>query len=168
MKPVKPASIIASLLILALATPVAAQPGILNIVGTIGPKVGLTFVEGELADQLRREYDKGPIVLQFGWQVEGRFPVSPGGAAGYTALMPLVGGLDQGKILPSITWLSGVRGARGARIAIGPTMSLAGPTVTLSAGLTKRFGNLYLPIDLAVQFMEKGTTVSLLIGFSDR
>ncbi len=168
MKPIRSVPIVASLVVLALAAPAAAQSGSLNITGSTGPKVGLTLVAGELADDLQRDFGKGPILLQFGWQVEARFPVARDGAAGYTQLMPLIGGLDQGKILPSVTWLIGVRGARGNRIGFGPTISLAGPAVTLSAGVTKRSGELHMPIDLAVQFVEKGMTLSLLIGFAGR
>ncbi len=170
MKHIRSVLIVASFIVLAAADPAAAQNGSRNITSTTGPKVGLTLIAGDLVDDLRRDFRKGPLLLQFGWQVEARFPVSRdrNGAAGYAQLMPLIGGLEEGKILPSITWLIGVRGAKGNRIGFGPTMSLAGPTVTVSAGVTKRSGQLYLPIDLAVQFMERGTIVSLLIGFADR
>ena len=156
------------ILLLGSAVPTSAQSRSINISSSTGPQVGLTIVSGELADALQRDFEKGPLLLQFGWQVEGRFPVSRDGAAGYTQLMPLIGGLDRGKILPSITWLVGVRSAGGSRIGFGPTISLAGSALTLVAGSTRRVGDLRLPIDLAVQFMEKGMTVSFLIGFANR
>jgi hypothetical protein len=68
-----------------------------------GPRVGLTFLTGDDADKLKKEVNAGPIVSQFGWQYEQQFLSTKEGLAGLTEWIILVGGVEQGTFLPSIS-----------------------------------------------------------------
>jgi hypothetical protein len=109
-----------------------------------------------------------PIISQFGWQLEKRFLSSATGATAVTEWVLLFGGVDQGVVLPSLTWLVGMRTARGIEVAAGPNLSPAGAGVALAAGVTMRVGELNVPFNLAVVPSEHGPRFSFLLGFNAR
>ncbi|MBN2010449.1 hypothetical protein JW960_13970 [candidate division KSB1 bacterium] len=131
-----------------------------------GPRVGLTIIGGALADTLRNEFGASPFVTQFGWQWEKQFTASEDGFAGLTELVPLIGGIEQGLFLPSLSFVVGLRTARGAEIGFGPNLSLAGSAYVFAVGITKRVGNLNFPFNLSVVTSKEGMRVSLLAGFN--
>ena len=73
-----------------------------------GPRVGFTFIFGALADTLKNKYDAAPFVTQFGWQFEQRFMAMENGLSGLTETVVLVGGIEQGLFLPSLSFLVGL------------------------------------------------------------
>ena len=137
-------------------------------VALAGPRFGLTLLTGKSADDLKEDHDVGPIILQVGWQFEHRFSGAEGGATGITEFVALVGGVEQGFILPSLSGLVGFRSANGSEFGFGPSLSLSGAALVVAAGITKQSGGLNLPINLAVVLSKKGTQFSLLFGFNAR
>src|SRR5260221_3683844 len=104
----------AALLMLACARPGAAQmiPPEADVVDLAGPRVGLTVLGNGVVKRLKQEngIDVNPVTTQFGWQFEKQF--YNGGTDGPTAVtevVVLVGGLEQGLVLSSLSWLVGVR-----------------------------------------------------------
>ncbi len=91
----------------------AAQPALApqapaETVDLSGPRFGVTFLNGGLRDTLADAgIDVGPAISQFGWQKEKRFLSSPNGFTGVTEWVILFGGMDQGTVLPSFSWLVG-------------------------------------------------------------
>lgn len=159
--------ILLPVLLLVLAQSVDAQTTVRRPASTFGPRFGFTLHTGESADALKDDFNASPLVLQIGWQIEGRFASSPtNGFSGVTKLVPLVGGFDQGLILPTLTWLVGVRSPGGTEIGFGPHLSIRGASLAISGGITPQKGNLNIPIDLALVLSKKGTRISLLFGFS--
>ena len=79
-----------------------------------------------------------------------------------------VGGLDQGVVIPSLSWLVGVRASDGTEIGVGPNITPAGVALALAAGKTFRAGVLNVPVNIAVVPSRLGMRVSLLTGFSLR
>ncbi|MDX5347094.1 MAG: hypothetical protein LPK19_07585, partial [Hymenobacteraceae bacterium] len=78
-----------------------------------GPRLGLTVVgPGELADKLD-ERGVAQVISQFGWQFETRIFTTERGTSGLIELVPLVGGLEQGTFLPSISGIVGLRNGSG-------------------------------------------------------
>jgi hypothetical protein len=131
-----------------------------------GPRFGVTFVSGELADRLDDEFGAAPVITQFGWQFETRLFEASTGLSGVSELVPLVGGLEQGLFLPSLSFIVGLRTAQGLEIGFGPNASLGGAAYVVAAGMTQRYGELNVPTNLSAVFSGEGIRLSLLIGFN--
>lgn len=67
-----------------------------------------------------REIVVRPYITQFGWQLERQFFTRSSGVTMVTEWIGLLGGLDQGVALPSLSWMVGVRTRDGAEFGIGP------------------------------------------------
>lgn len=135
-----------------------------------GPRVGMTFLDMGVRAQLleERRIDLGPVISQFGWQKEKRFLSSPTGFTGVTEFVFLVGGTDQGVLLPSFNWLVGARTSEGLEFAIGPNLTAAGVALAAAAGVTIRSGNLNIPINVAAVPSKHGLRFSMLVGFNSK
>ena len=160
---------------------VAVSPGVASAQGVIqpppftksvnlsGPRFGLTALSTGVVDELaRRNIDVGPNISQFGWQFEKQFYTRESGVAAVNEWVVLLGGLDQGVALPSVSWLVGLRTREGAEFGIGPNITPAGVALALAAGVTFRSGNLNVPMNVAVVPSKAGTRISVLTGFSMR
>ena len=134
-----------------------------------GPRFGVTYIGGSLVDSLAvHEIDVGRLVTQFGWQWERQFNVGDVGPTAVSEWVVLVGGLEQGAFLPSISWLVGLRTKEGTEFGVGPNLSAAGYALAIAAGITRQYGSLNLPLNLSVVPSSMGTRVSLLAGFTIR
>ena len=161
------------LLLLALAVPVSAQaiapaspPKTVNL---SGPRFGITSLPDGIIGELKDEsLDVKPLISQFGWQFERQFYGKSSGVAALNEWVVLVGGLDQGVVLPSVSWLVGLRTQEGSEFGIGPNVSPAGVALAVAAGITVRAGLLNVPINLAVVPSNAGTRISFLTGFNMR
>jgi len=166
------------LLFTTVALPVGAQtaspdvtipPPPLKTVSLSGPRFGVTALsEGVVAKLQERSIEVGSTISQFGWQFEKEFYSKQGGVAALHEFVFLVGGLEQGEVLPSLNWLVGLRTANGAEFGIGPNITPAGVALTLAAGVTFRSGALNVPMTFAVVPSKAGTRISMLTGFNLR
>ncbi len=148
----------------------AAPPQAPETMRLSGPRVGATFLSDGIIAKLRADTDLtvGSVVTQFGWQFEKRFVGRENGLTAVTEWVFLLGGIDQGVVLPSLSWLVGLRTAKGVEFAIGPNLTPVGAAVALAAGVTLRSGRLNFPVNLAVVPSTSGVRVSLLAGFNAR
>ena len=134
-----------------------------------GPRFGVTYMAGSLVDSLKaQEIDVGRLITQFGWQWERQFNVGDTGPTAVSEWVLLVGGLEQGAFLPSLSWIVGMRTANGTEFGVGPNLSAAGYALALAGGVTRRAGSLNIPINLSVVPSSLGTRVSILTGFTVR
>jgi hypothetical protein len=135
-----------------------------------GPRVGVTFLSNGIVDTLRDDsyIEVGSLVSQFGWQFEKRFSTTDSGLTPVTEWVALLGGLEQGVVLPSVTWLVGLRGRNGAEFGVGPNLTPVGAALAIAAGITVRSGNVNFPVNVAVVPSKSGMRVSLLAGFNMR
>ena len=131
-----------------------------------GPRFGVSFVRGDLAQELKDRLDVKPFVSQFGWQFETRFLSTPDGFAGLSEWIPLVAGVEQGVLLPSLSWLIGFRSGAGNEIGFGPNISLGGVSLVLAGGVTARTATLNFPFNIGAALSKKGVSISLLVGFN--
>jgi hypothetical protein len=159
-------------LVVALAAPAAAQiaPPPAGEVNLAGPRFGLTFLSDGVVQKLLRD-DKieiAPVVSQFGWQFEKQFYGRHGGPSAITEAVVLVGGLEQGVVLPSLSWLVGVRTADGFEFGVGPNITPVGTALVAAMGKTFRVGVLNVPVNIAVVPSKSGLRVSFLTGFALR
>ena len=143
-----------------------AIPPYAHTVNLAGPRFGFTILSDQTIDRLR-DYDVhvGSSISQFGWQFERQFFARADGPTVLSEWVPLIGGLDQGVAIPSLSWLVGIRTREGAEFGIGPNVSPGGVGLVLSAGVTFRAGVLNVPMNFAVVPSRYGTRVSMLTGF---
>ena len=134
-----------------------------------GPRVGLTWLSAGVHQKVRDEdIDISPLISQFGWQFERQFYAVEGGPAAVTEWVLLVGGLEQGTVLPSLSWLVGLRTLGGTEFGVGPNVTPAGVALAIAAGATKQVGVLNIPFNVAVVPSQSGVRVSFLTGFNSR
>jgi hypothetical protein len=158
----------------ALAAPTFAQsdrqaPPPTRTLALDGPRVGLTMLSEGVRTKLRdRNIDVSPAISQFGWQFERQFYAKSGGVTAVNEWVALVGGLDQGVAIPSVSWLIGLRTPEGAEFGVGPNITPAGVALAMSAGVTFRTAAFNVPMNFAVVPTRAGVRVSLLTGFTMR
>jgi hypothetical protein len=161
----------AVVLTLAVSTLAAAQttPSPIKAVNLSGPRIGVTSLSQGVIDKLaERGIEVRPLITQFGWQFEKQFYSQDSGLTAVTEWIILVGGLEQDVVLPSVSWIVGLRTKEGAEFGIGPNVTPAGTAIVFAAGVTFRAGALNLPVNFAVVPAKAGTRVSLLGGFNFR
>jgi len=148
-----------------------------------GFRIGVSVLGGSKTAEYRaamHDSKATPVIAQFGWQYEFRFPAGEGGMAAIVEIIGLIGGLNQGLIIPSINLPIGIRSASGFEIGAGPHLGMGGlgqdPKLSsgfvVAGGLTKRIGKLNIPFNFA--FMQgrtrgeakAGYTLTLLTGFA--
>ena len=151
------------------AQTVISPPPLAKTVNLSGPRFGVTSLsDGVVAKLQERSIAVRPLIAQFGWQFEKQFYSKDSGVAVVNEWVGLIGGLDQGVVLPSASWLVGVRTREGTEFGIGPNVTPAGVGLVLAAGVTLRTGIMNVPMNIAVVPSKAGTRVSFLTGFSMR
>jgi hypothetical protein len=109
-----------------------------------GPRVGMTIItNGSLSDHL-----EGNFTTQFGYQFEKQI-AGDEQIAGLIEGIVMIGGLEQGRFLPSVSGLFGARTASGFEFAMGPNLSLAGAGLVIGVGHTIKMGSINIPINFA-------------------
>jgi len=122
-----------------VASPALAEPAKLS-----GPRLGLTGLTPGMASDGLGTY----IISQYGWQFETRFSDSEDLAA-LAEWIILVGGMDQGYFLPSISSLIGLRKSNGIEFGVGPNLSITGIGFVLATGYNFKAGQVNLPVNLS-------------------
>jgi hypothetical protein len=162
------------LLATAVSTPLYAQSGMqapppVQELRLDGPRVGLTVLSPGVHTALEQMgIDVKPVISQFGWQYERQFYSSGAGLTALNEWVLLLGGLEQGAAIPSLSWIVGLRSADGHEFGIGPNVTPAGIALAVSGGITVRKGALNVPVNVAVVPTKVGTRVSVLSGFTMR
>ena len=135
-----------------------------------GPRFGVTFLTREMRDSIAVTFEEevGAVVTQFGWQWERQFLNNGGGLTPVTEWVLLVGGLEQGVFLPSLSWLVGLRTLGGTEFGLGPNIGPGGVGMVLAAGITRTSGNVNIPFNIAVVPSKQGLRVGLLAGFNSQ
>ena len=138
-----------------------------------GPRLGLvyisaspgsTFLNGDMKlddifDKGSSDYAevaKGTLTSLYGWQWESRF-ADGGNVTGIVEWIALVGGMEKGKFLPSVSSMVGARTASGIEFAVGPNLSLSGIAMVFGVGYSFKSGNLNIPVNIAFLPGRKGT-----------
>jgi hypothetical protein len=151
------------------AQTVIPPPPPAKAVSLSGPRFGVTSLsDGVVAKLQERSIDVRPMITQFGWQFERQFYSQNSGVAAVNEWVVLVGGLDDGVVLPSLTWLVGLRTKEGTEVGVGPNVTPVGVALAFAAGVTLRAGIMNVPMNLAVVPSKAGMRVSFLTGFNMR
>jgi len=94
-----------------------------------GPRMGGSFTSGDTGRRLSASKSEGgfdmyPVTFQFGWQNEIQY-LSSGNFQGLFEFIYLVGGLESGRLIPSVTVLNGFRiGRKGWEFGFGPSFKV--------------------------------------------
>ena len=118
-----------------------------------GPRLGFAFITASPSSGLLNGYldlddmgdlpidyttnIKGAFTTLYGWQWESRF-ADGGDVTGIVEWIALIGGMESGLFLPSISSMVGARKSKGIEFAMGPNLSLGGiamvfgPVITLN------------------------------------
>jgi len=89
----------------------------------------------------------GAAITQYGWQWESRFS-DAGEVTGIVEWIALIGGMEKGMFLPSVSSMVGLRTAKGVEFAVGPNLSLGGIAMVFGAGYNFKFGKLNVPVNI--------------------
>ena len=147
-----------------------------------GPRVGMTGLTGELADELKEKHDAEPLFSQFGWMFEQELPA--GQEKRISVIFQeffLVGGLDQNLAVPGFTFLMGLRVAPGIEFGAGPNIffdlselkedkpkagSFVKTAFVLGIGMSLPVGRFNFPINIAVTPASTGLRTTIITGVS--
>src|SRR5215212_7147129 len=145
----------AAMFTLALAAPALSQtqlPPVTEPMSLSGPRFGVTGLSDRIVRRLKDDtgLEVASVVSQFGWQFEKQWVTGESGPSPVTEWVLLFGGLDQGVVLPSLSWLVGVRTKDGTEFGVGPNVSPLGVGLVIAVGMTMRAGVLNVPFNVAV------------------
>lgn len=115
-----------------------------------GPRVGMTIItNGLLIEGIEEEFGVSTnFITQFGYQYEKQI-MGDENVAGLVEGILLIGGLEQGLFLPSLSGMFGARFASGFEFAVGPNLSVSGAALVLGIGKTIHAGNINIPISFS-------------------
>ena len=135
-----------------------------------GPRFGVTFLTREMRDSIQVTFEEkvGAVITQFGWQWERQFRNNGGGLTPVTEWVLLVGGLEQGVFLPSLSWMVGLRSLGGTEFGVGPNVGPGGMGMVLAAGVTRTNGDVNIPFNIAVVPSKLGLRIGFLAGFNSQ
>jgi len=152
-----------------LITGITSQKSLAQVKNLSGPRIGFTLLApGKTADWLTGEEGaSSQITTQYGWQWESRF-ADGGDITGLVEWVALIGGMEKGTFLPSVSSLVGIRTLEGFEIAAGPSLSAGGIGMIAGIGFTMTQGNLNIPINFVFSPKKQlsGAAFSVLIGFN--
>ena len=134
-----------------------------------GPRIGMTYLSpGTTLVKAADLFGRGginPLISQFGWQFETRFFKLENGGGGLIEIIPLIGGIEQGIFLPSITGIIGYRNSVGHEIGVGPSLSLSGFGLVFAAGTSFKSGKVTFPVNIAFS-PSIGKSIAAIPGYT--
>jgi hypothetical protein len=155
--------------------PPSDQPVLFRLHDLSGPRVGATFAFGD--GKLSRDLDRkglGRIVSQFGWHFERELVPIGAGPELVTEAVPMFGGVEYGKLIPSLTMAVGVRFRDGLEFGMGPSFTLVNTVGRSNVGLVVAVGKTFdydgvsLPVNIALSTNPQGTRTTLTAGYAIR
>ena len=137
-----------------------------------GPRLGFAFITASPSSGLINGYldldkmgdlpadytnnIKGAFTTLYGWQWESRF-ADGGDVTGIVEWIALIGGMESGLFLPSISSMVGARTSKGIEFAMGPNLSLGGIAMVFGAGYNFKSGKLNMPVNIGFVPGRKNT-----------
>ena len=136
-----------------------------------GPRLGLTFVPGN--STLSRDLEKEGIrslISQFGWHFEWQVIPDGGGPQFVVQLVPLLAGVEYGKLLLSTTLGLGIRLPSGIEFGLGPNLTITGrggsPALMATIGKSLDYSGVSIPINLVWVTNPDGNRISIIFGYA--
>jgi hypothetical protein len=135
-----------------------------------GPRFGFTTFTGDVAE-LRQRAGLQPIMTQFGWQFETQIVSLESANQALLEFVVLMGGFEQSEFNLTGAWLAGYRTETGLEFGVGPSVSYNADaedyttSMIIAGGATLPFGDLYVPVNLAIAIAEGGPRITTLLGW---
>jgi len=149
-----------------------------------GFRIGVSWLvpKGSSQEYLKKVINDdniNPMLSLFGWQHEVRY-FSGNNLTGVVEFIGLLGGFNQGLIIPSLTMPIGIRTASGYEIGAGPHLSMKGNDngsmftmgFVVAGGVTFKVDQLNIPINFVLTSgrpdndSEQGYILSFLTGYA--
>jgi hypothetical protein len=138
-----------------------------------GPRLGVTYVagSGKLYQTLERN-KIGRALSQFGWHFEYQVIPDGGGPSFVIQFVPLVAGVEYGKLIPSGTLAMGVRLPEGIEFGLGPNALVTDEGVktalVMAVGKSFSYGGVNIPVNLVYATNPDGNRISIIFGYAIR
>jgi len=141
---------------------------------TSGPRIGIGGIvdKKEMYHALKDNGGDRTISL-FGWHFEFKTSPMGGGPSLIMEIVPLIGGIEYGLVIPSITFPIGIRMPFGTEFGMGPNFSFGGPAETIfrssivfAVGHSFNYKGIGIPINLAYTKGPAGQQVTALVGYA--
>jgi hypothetical protein len=137
-----------------------------------GPRLGVTYIPGNgtLVQKLK-EKNIGNTISQFGWHFEWAVIPEGGGPSFVIEFVPLIGGVEYSKLIPSGTLAMGVRMPSGIEFGMGPNVLLGGEKVintslVLALGKSFNYSGVSIPVNLVFATNPTGNRYSVIFGYA--
>ncbi len=140
-----------------------------------GPRLGVTYVTGN--GELWRDLEHnsvGRVISQFGWHFEYQVIPRGGGPQFVIELVPMLGGVEYGKLIPSGSLAMGIRFPNGIEFGLGPNVVFTGGTEVARSGLLMAvgrsfgYGGVSIPLNLVWVRNPDGNRFSMVFGYAIR
>jgi hypothetical protein len=142
-----------------------------------GPRMGITVIHGrgELSRRMKAN-NMDRLVSQFGWHFE--YQVSPEeniGPSFVIQFVPLFGGVEYGKFIPSLTTAFGIRFPKGFEFGMGPNITVSenelkeaeiNSSLILALGVSLEYSGVSIPLNLAYSISPYGNRASFVFGYA--
>lgn len=159
-------------MIVALALALAAAPAAAQDSQAVeqrsnsGPRVGLTYVTGPAGRRALADNGLEPLMSQFGWHFEQITRPIGGGPMFVIEEILLIGAVDQGTAVPSLSLLMGIRMPSGWEFGVGPNITPVGSALAIGIGKSLRYGAVTLPLNIAIVRSPGAVRWSFLFGYA--
>jgi hypothetical protein len=140
-----------------------------------GPRLGVTFVTGHAGLWNRLDsLGMGRLVSQFGWHFEYQVVPHGGGPQFVIQLVPMLGAVEYGTVVPTGNLVMGIRFPNGFEFGMGPNVMVTGGAEVVQSGLLMGigksfdYGGVSIPINLVYVHNPEGGRVSVIFGYAIR
>ncbi len=174
---------IVSLFVIGISTLALGQtdslPQSISKMNISGPRMGMTGVidNGTFYNELVKRGGKR-IYSQFGWHFEYKSAPVGNAPSFVVEVIPLIGGLEYGLAIPSVSLPIGIRLQNGFEVGMGPNLVFSekksedgsgiqiNSSVVFAAGKTFNYYGVGLPVNLAFSNGKGGYALSLIVGYA--
>jgi hypothetical protein len=135
-----------------------------------GPRLGVTYAFGGKIASVLSKKNIGNTLSQFGWHFEYQVIPDGGGPSFVIQMVPLVAGVEYGKLIPSGTLAMGIRFPEGFEFGMGPNLLVTDDGLTtalvLAVGKTINYGGVSIPLNIVFATNPTGNRLSFIFGYS--
>jgi hypothetical protein len=139
-----------------------------------GPRIGVTYVpEGKELSKKLKEHKMGSVLSQFGWHFE--YQVSPEEGRGpsfVVELVPMIAGVEYGKLIPSASLAMGIRFPGGFEFGLGPNVLIGDgdkpvrTALVVAIGKSFNYSGVSIPLNFVCVTSPEGNRFSIIFGYA--
>ncbi len=135
-----------------------------------GPRLGFTVITGtsEISRRVEKE-GMSRIISQFGWHFEHRVIANGNGPAFVIEFIPLIGGVEYGKPIGSLSLMFGIRMPSGYEFGVGPNLLIganANSGLIIAVGKTFDVQGVSIPLNVAYASSPAGGRAAFIVGYA--